>query len=409
VNKKALSRLNILIVDDDKFILNLCLRVLRIIGCENFEIAENGHLALEKFTGGNKPFDVIIFDLNMPEMDGIELIGHFAKHKFRGGIILLSGMDDRFLETAHNHANKSGLNVLGTVQKPLTANAISKLLKSYEPREDKLRKYDPEIPITEEELQTGLEGEELQPVFQPKVNIITGEVTGVEALSRWNHADRGILGPGAFVPLAEKNGLIDDLTYAIYRKIMRQAGVWLSEGIRIKVSVNVSINTFLAEGFSDFLVDTAFQEGIEPEYIILEVTESQLMENANRCLELLMRLRLKRLSLSIDDFGTGYSSLDQLNRIPFTEMKIDRSFVNSAANSTTAYAILESSINLARKLNMEIVAEGVETRDEWDLVAELGCDYVQGYYIAKPMPSAEFQSWLKNYITPERLRSDYSM
>ena len=245
-----------------------------------------------------------------------------------------------------------------------------------------------------------MEVDGLELVFQPKVSVTDGQVKGVETLARWNHAERGILGPGAFIPLAEKSGLIHDLTYAIHKKAMAQQGEWLANGIDMKVSVNIAVNSFSIENFSDFLMNTALEQGVDLSRVVIEVTETQVMADATSCLEIMMKLRMKKMGLSIDDFGTGNSSMEQLKRIPFTELKIDRAFVYGAANDSGARAILESSVNLAKNLKMETVAEGAENREDWDLVESLGVDLVQGYYCAKPMPNEQFMKFLEDWTGP---------
>lgn len=161
-----------------------------------------------------------------------------------------------------------------------------------------------------------------------------------------------------------------------------------------------NVNTFTLPDFPDFLIQAAQDEGVDPSKVVLELTETQVMENAVDCLEVLMRLRMKKFGLSIDDFGTGHSSMEQLKRIPFTELKIDRAFVYGAIENSSARAILESSAVLAKKLKMEIVAEGAETREDWDLVEEPGCDYVQGFYCVKPMPNEVLMEFLENWQGP---------
>jgi EAL domain-containing protein (putative c-di-GMP-specific phosphodiesterase class I) len=232
------------------------------------------------------------------------------------------------------------------------------------------------------------------------VNTGTLEVEGVETLVRWQHPERGLLGPGSFLPLTEMLGLMDDLTDNVYRKAMRQAGEWAAGGLPLAISVNFPVNTFVRPGYADFLVDTARSEGVDPAQVILEVTESQVMENALDCLEVLVRLRMKKFGLSIDDFGTGQSSLEQLKRIPFNELKIDRAFVHGASTDAAARAILESSAELAHKLNLKIVAEGAESRVDWDIVTKNGCDYVQGYYCAKPLPPDQLASFVADWKGP---------
>jgi len=167
------------------------------------------------------------------------------------------------------------------------------------------------------------------------------------------------------------------------------------------MGINISVDTLNDLGWPDEIAAQIEDCGLKPSSITFEITESRLMENISVALDILSRLSLKRFNLSIDDFGTGYSSMEQLQRIPFSELKIDRAFVRGASDDSAARAILEANQLLAKKLNMTIVAEGVETQEDWDLVTELGCDQVQGYFVAKPMPVEELCVWLHNWQMPE--------
>ena len=385
-----------MLVDDEPSILDLTSRFLEQMGCRKITPCQSGQSALDKYRESKNSFDVIICDLNMPEMNGVELIRHLSEENFHGGIILLSGEDERILETAKDLAKARNLNVLGYISKPFNREALEILLLEYSPQDLKISA--PLLDdISEEELRTGMDGDELLIAFQAKASLATGEVTGVEALARWNHSERGLLPPYTFIPLAERCQLIDELTYSIYRKTLSQIRTWHEKDIHLKVSINISVNSFTTDGFVDFLIQTAEEYNIDPELIIFEITESQVMENALDCLEMLVQLRMKNFGLSIDDFGTGHSSMIQLKKIPFTELKIDQSFVGGACEDSTARTILESSVDLAKKLKIYTVAEGVETEAELALVKEIGCDQIQGYLIAKPMLADEFEKFFQSW------------
>lgn len=396
-----ISVLKLLVVDDDDFILTLSTRILKRIGCGNVTTVNNGRRAVEFLSTSNSGFDVVITDLNMPEMDGIELLRHLAGIKFSGGIILLSGEDERILETAYDLARLHDLNVLGTLSKPLYPDPLKELLNSFKLERTTRDKLADE-PISEEELAAGIDGSELQLYYQPKVGILDGRISGLEALARWEHPQRGILGPAAFIPVAEACGLIDELTRVICRKAVAHAGNWRANGVDMHIAINTSVNSFLNIDYSEFLTVEAGKEKIDPSTLTLEVTESQAMTDEAGCLEKMMQVRLKKIGLSIDDFGTGNSTMVQLNRVPFTELKVDRAFVAGAMVNTSARVILESSINLGKKLRMSTVAEGVETREEWDLVAQLKCDYVQGYYVTRPIPENEIFQFVSNWSGPHQ-------
>lgn len=251
--------------------------------------------------------------------------------------------------------------------------------------------------ISLKELACAIEQGELEPYFQPKIHIASGAVIGAEALIRWPHKERGGIPPAAFIPLAEQSGLIDALTFLMFDKVTRQGGLWSQQGLNLNIAVNVSMKNLHRFDLPERLTEIATKNNFQPANIDLEITETSLMKDFAVTLDILTRLRLKGIGLSIDDFGTGYSSMDQLKRIPFSELKIDYSFVHDAHQDMAARAILESSIALANKLNMTVVAEGVETQADWDLVAKLGCDLAQGFWMSKPLPASEFIPWLENW------------
>ena len=179
------------------------------------------------------------------------------------------------------------------------------------------------------------------------------------------------------------------------RVTLTQARRWRDMGLALRMSINVSMNNLASLEFPDFIAGRAAAAGVSPEEVVLEVTESRLMKDLRAPLEVLARLRLKRFSVSIDDFGTGHSSLAQLRDFPFDELKVDRGFVHGAFEDETLRAIYQASLGLARQLNMDVVAEGVEDRDDWDFVRRTHCSLAQGYFIARPMPADALPGWLR--------------
>jgi len=390
-----ISNLHFLVVEDDVSTQALISHHLKELGAKHITAVGNGQLAIETITQEKTRFDVVICDLRMPVMNGVQFLRHVAELKFLGAIILVSAMDKNILQSAYQLAQLYDLNIIGSVSKPIEPSAFEKILKTLGAMS---RDFHHKLleSITEEELREEINGQALKYVFQPKVKSATGEISGVEVLTRWNHPTRGVLGPMTYIPLAERLGLVSDLTKEIFKHSMSQAKVWMSQGLDFKIAINVSADSLKEHDFADYVVTIAKEYGVKLDNIIIEVTESQLVQDIKSTMETLTRLRLNNIGVSIDDFGTGYATMEQLQRIPFTELKIDRMFVSEATNDSTARAILESTVELAKKLQLQTVAEGVETKEDWTLVEELGCDFAQGYYIAMPMPANEVEAWAMN-------------
>lgn len=385
-----MENLSVLIVDDDKFMINLSSRMLGKLGVENILSAEDGAAGLD-VVAEHSP-NVVLCDLNMPGMDGLEFLRHLADRKAQCAIILVSGEDKRVLQTAAQLAEAHELNVLGSIQKPVKPDPLKELMEKYEAQQSS-RKRGPVEMLSADELEAGLQSGCVDVFFQPKVQVTDRKLIGVESLVRWRDPEKGLVPPIAFIPIAEANGLIDALTEQVFRKALSCASEWMMNGLSIKIAVNFSVDSLRRFDLVEFITKTAEEEGIDPANVVFEVTESRIMEDVAAPLEILTRLRMKGVGLSIDDFGTGASSMQQLKRIPFTELKVDRAFVAGAPKDEEALAMLQSSVDLARRLGLSVVAEGVETQEEWDLVASLGVDVVQGYFIAKPMPADELLAW----------------
>jgi EAL domain-containing protein (putative c-di-GMP-specific phosphodiesterase class I) len=199
--------------------------------------------------------------------------------------------------------------------------------------------------------------------------------------------------PDQFVPLAEQAGLIDDLTKAVLEEALRQARIWQDAGLRPHLAANVSMSNLVSLDFPNLVTGLLTAAGIPPERLMLEVTETQLMNDRVTSLDILTRLRLKRIGLSIDDFGTEHSSLAQLRDIPFSELKIDRGFVHGVAGDPSLQAMFDASLGMARQLGLKTVAEGVEDPDDWAYVRGTGCDTIQGYFVGRPMPGPDLPAW----------------
>lgn len=406
MNNNNSNQINALVVDDDLLMRSVISEMLNKLGFENVETASNGQIALGKLVSAEKPYGLIVCDLNMPEMDGVEFMRLAKDSEFSGNIILVSGEDKRLLEIAYDLGAAQNLNILGALSKPPTLPAMEELVANLVSTQPEKRHTFPHIPISKEDLELGLngDGDELLLYYQPVVHIPSGEVTGVESLARWNHPSRGILGPETFIDLAEAHGLMDSLSRKIFEMAARQALQWVDQKLFLKTSINFSLNSFANPDFVRQLLELTDKIAIEPKYLMLEIGEGQVMDDELNCMESLMRLRFKKFGLTLDDFGSRNSSLAQLKSIPFTEFKLDRSFVHGAVKNSATRSVLESCISLAKKLDMEIVAKGVENREDWDLVESLGCDSVQGSFCSEPLSSEDLEGFIDSWQPPVRPR-----
>jgi diguanylate cyclase (GGDEF)-like protein len=254
--------------------------------------------------------------------------------------------------------------------------------------------YSPERLALVGELRRAIEQGELVVHYQPKVHLTSGELVGAEALVRWQHPERGLLPPGEFIPLAEHTTLIKPLTLYVLERALEECGRWEGNGHMLSVAVNISARNLLDAEFSDAVAASLERWGISPHRLELEVTETALMGNPVRALEVLRHLGGTGVVLSIDDFGVGYTSLNQLKSLPIRVLKIDRSFVLNMSTNAADAMIVRSTIDLGHNLGLQVVAEGIESQEVHDVLRELGCDVGQGYHMGRPMPPAEFERWL---------------
>ena len=264
----------------------------------------------------------------------------------------------------------------------------------YDPNHDE---HTPSKLRLQSDLREGIERGELVVHYQPKIDLASGNLSGAEALVRWLHPERGLLSPAAFIPAAEESGLIDLVTVEVLDQALRQVNAWSVAGYRLPVSVNVPARSLADTTFPDTVVAALARHGVPPELLTLEITESSLIVDPTRAGEILERLHAERVDISIDDFGTGYSSLAHLRQLPQQELKIDRSLITAMCDQPRDEWIVRAVIDLAKGLQLRVVAEGVETEQTMRTLSAMGCDQAQGYHISKPLPAADFAAWLERH------------
>ena len=306
----------------------------------------------------------------------------------------MSGFDAHVLQAAAELARAQGLRVVGSVKKPIRLEELEPLLVSATSPE-RIDLHPESGGPTSEELETALEEGQLHVFYQPRISLKLGSVVGLEALARWRHPQHGFYSPSLFIPLAEQTGLIEPLTDTVLRKACLQCRPWLEEKLISEIAVNMSAQMRDLD-LPESIISTLEEYGLTATQLVIEITETALMRELVKSLDVLTRLRMKGILLAIDDFGTGYSTMQQLQRYPFNEIKIDKSFVKNLTTDDESRAIVDTTIELGRRLKMRVVAEGVESVGALDYLRSQGCDMAQGYFIARPMPAAAAENWLRS-------------
>ena len=373
----------LLILDDDEALGRICAAIGETAGYKA-RVTVDAHdfwRMLEEW-----PPTVIILDLRMPGTDGVEILRGLSDRRVTARVMVLSGSDAALLEAAQRLGRERGLDMAGALTKPVAANQLRDLLVGLRAAAE---------PITASALQAGLDRDELELAYQPKIDLADNRVVGVEALVRWFPPNGGSILPGKFVALAEASGMIDDLTERVIAKALAQVVTWRAAGFEVPISVNVSPTNLRALDFPDRLGRTCAQHGVAPGAVSLELTETAAHDDHTTLMDILTRLRLHGLRLSIDDFGTGHSSLYKLHTLPFSELKLDLSFIVEARASARALTIIKSTIDLAHALGMTVVAEGIEDGETAALLHDVGCDVGQGFYFSKPVSGEALTRFLQ--------------
>ncbi|HVK94703.1 MAG TPA: EAL domain-containing response regulator [Noviherbaspirillum sp.] len=393
-----IADLHFLIAEDDEFQRHWLNVMLTKLGAQHIVEAANGRIALDLLRAQQQRIDISFVDLNMPDMDGIELVRHLANDHHPTAVVLTSALGPALLFSVETMAKAYGVNLLGSFEKPATPEILQSLLDQYRPpvqRDDQARQRPPLFTL--QEIKAGLEADQFEPFFQPKVELATGKVNAVEAFARWRHPQHGVLTPASFIPVLEASGRMEELSWKVIERSVAACRAWHDQGLMLSVSINLSSTALTEPGLSEQILAHVGRHGIAPHYVTFEITELMAMTELPVCLENLVRLRMKGFGLSVDDYGTAHANLTQLLRIPFLELKIDRSFVVGAFENGQMHIALSSCLDMARKLRLNSVAVGVETREDWDLLRDLGCTYAQGYYIAKPMACDAVPAWVEEW------------
>ena len=387
MRKHSFSDMRALVVDDDPLMTELIAMLLRDCGFAQIDTANSGQAALEHLS--LHATHVLICDLNMPGMDGIQLMSRIAELDQRPAIILVSGEHSRILDSSRQFAEAKQLTLLGVLRKPVAREPLISVLDLYRSDIDVPRPDTAHVPLDVAYLSKGIAGEALRLFYQPKIDLRSGDLVGVEALLHWTDPTSGVVPSAQIVDAAEKFDLIDDLTLAVLARAARDRKTAADRGISIDFAINVSLKNLQNANIVERMLEIVSSESNEPSDFTLEITETHLVDDLAKVLEPLLRLRLLGFKIALDDYGTGASSMQLLSQLPSTELKIDRSFVTAAPRSTQGRAFMQSAVELGRQMGQSIVAEGIETEEQRVLTLELGCQIGQGYLFSRPLPFEE--------------------
>lgn len=330
--------------------------------------------------------DVIALDVQMPELDGVEVLRMLSSESCEAGILLVSGMDDRTLLAAQRFGASKDLRMLGILQKPFSPEELLHRLRAAKSLSQSL---------TAADLDRAIHDGQLLIYYQPTIRRFadnTWDIDTVEALVRWEHPERGMLTPESFLRLGEASGLLREMTDVVLQRSLEQLRAWQAKGLDLGLRVNIPALLISDIDFPDRLENLLIEHNIYPSLLTLEVTETATLEKHPDTTDILTRLRVKEVNLALDDFGVGYSSLTQLFQLPFNEMKVDTELGKQIPHSAEVRAIVETLIDLAHKLNLKVCVEGIESEEALDFVGSVGCDSAQGYLISVPIPASDVES-----------------
>lgn len=383
---------DIFLVDDDVFSMKLMSRTLRNAGARNVTCLSDANEAVAMIGRGQTEKHLVILGRKVEALNSGELLRQLVDAGFGGSVVYTGDEQASPVEAGCVRNRVGGTTVLGRLATPVDENALLEMIGKWRLQAVSRMRQD-ERQYSAEAIREAIRSKELVTHFQPKVDVATRSVMAMEALVRWQHPTDGLLLPDRFIAQAEEGGVIDELTDEVVRQALKEVRNWRDLGLQWKVSINVSVDNLSRLDFPDRMMDLVASARVDASNLTLEVTESRLPQDKVPPADIMARLRLRQFGLSIDNFGSGFSSLQKLCDIPFGEIKIDKSFVSGAHARDTLRTIFDASHQMAKRLRIRTVAEGVESGSDWEFVESRGCDQAQGYYIGKPMPADQLGDW----------------
>jgi EAL domain-containing protein (putative c-di-GMP-specific phosphodiesterase class I)/FixJ family two-component response regulator len=346
--------------------------------------------------------DVLVLDLQLTDVDAIQIIRWLSENPARPLLILMSGQDAKVIEAVRQFAIANGWEVVGILSKPFRAPAFRRLLGKAKARVAPKPNYQDQSLLSQ--LVIGIPNNELVLFYQPLVSVSDDTIKGVEGLVRWNHPIYGHLGPERFIAMAEKSGAIVPLTWWVLRTAIKQHSLWKEAGRVLSVSVNISAKFLVSPKAVDVVLRLLRNHDCEPRYLTLEITETEVTGNSTVALEILARFRLAGVKVAMDDYGVGFSTLSQLERYPFSDLKLDRWIVTAMPTDKRQRDAISNLVKLVGKQGMTVTGEGVETGDQLAALAEAGVQKAQGFLFACAMPAEQIDDWISNTVKSGRFR-----
>ena len=390
-----LSDLRFLVVEDHEVQRRLLMQMLANLGATSVQGAEDGHAALGILRQPGPPVDIMITDLSMPGMDGMELIRHVSESGSGVSIILTSALEPKLLVSVATMAQAYKVKLLGVLNKPPSAVKLSPLIQQYISAAASSAEQSGDFTLAD--IAEAFAGDEFEPFFQPTVSLANLKVKGFEAIPYWRHPKRGPIPGDLFLPAIKKYGLADDLVWTMLRKSAAQCSAWKGAGLELKVFLKLALGSLTDPHLAGKIEKTVHQEGAEPRALVLGIVENAVDVSAARALENMVRLRLRGFDLAIDEFGTGSIGADQLARVAFNELKISRNLVSAKGTAKPIWAGLAAALDTAEQLKLVAVADGITTPDDWNLLQEWKCHFGQGPLISSPLEAAAVPGWLNRW------------
>jgi EAL domain-containing protein (putative c-di-GMP-specific phosphodiesterase class I) len=345
-------------------------------------------------------FNWLILDLGLGESACLQIVDALGASREPPRTILIGGNDGAVLDSVRKSVTRNKLELVGILTRPLSFSAVSDLLESPQIKDTESSEPDPISGQLD-----AIPNDEIVVHYQPMISMADRTIRRVEALVRWRHPQLGLLRPGRFIAHAERSGAIVPLTWEVLRRAIDQHVAWKNEGLLLSVSVNISALFLESLQRADEILALLQSRNCDPRHLILEITETEAAQNPPIARALLTRLREAGVEISMDDYGVGFSNLERLRYYPFSDLKVDRWLVAKLDRSREARDIVETLASLAAKEKFSLTGEGIETEQQWDVLEKLGCDFAQGFLIARPMPGDRVRRWVGKMMEIGRYRT----